>query len=309
MTEAIGKIQSDPNNYRINFLYYNRARDAMFDAVNELYKKGYENIYIPGYIGWSPKEGSGIFDPLESIDGLKRHYYWMTRELFVDKSSLEARLQDHSILLIVNYFGFRDPAVRELIETAHNRSCVVIEDNAHGFYTYFCNGRVGSDMTFFSLHKMFPFVKGGGLIVDNGNLDGLNDLKEPVDFNPFQYDYNAIARKRVSNHTMLLKIAEGYEPYFEPLRGSEFLENNVPQTFPILIQKGNRNIIYEIMNEAGYGVVSLYHTMIEELRTQDHSDAMWLSQRIMNLPIHQDVSEEHYDEMLAALAKACESTD
>lgn len=309
MAEKIGKIQKDLNCFKTDFRYYKRARDAMFDAVKELCESGFADIYIPGYIGWSPKEGSGIFDPLESIENLNRHYYRMSRELFIDISSLESQLADGSILLIVNYFGFRDPAIKRIIAIAHERGCIVIEDNAHGFYTYFCNGQIGSDLTFFSLHKMFPFTEGGGLIVENGDFDLVNSLKGKVDFNPFLYDYNAIARKRICNYKALLRLAKEYKPYYEPLRDEGFLKHNVPQTFPIIIKKGNRNKIYEIMNDQGYGVVSLYHTMVEELRTDAHTDAMWLSQRILNLPVHQDVKDEFYTTMLVALAKACESTD
>lgn len=308
MIEIIGKIQKDPNCFKIDLRYYKSARDAMFDVVQELYGSGFIDVYIPGYIGWSSKEGSGIFDPLKSIEGLNRHYYRMSRELLIDISSLESQMADSSILLIVNYFGFRDPDIKKIIDIAHERGCVVIEDNAHGFYTYFCNERIGSDVTFFSLHKMFPFTEGGGLIIENGEFDLRNSLKGKVDFDPFIYDYNAIARKRICNYKALSRLAKEYKPYFEPLRDEEFLKQNVPQTFPIVIKKGNRNEIYEIMNAQGYGVVSLYHTMVEELRTNAHSDAIWLSQRIMNLPVHQDVNNEFYEKMLVALAKACEST-
>ena len=30
MAEKIGKIQENPDNYKVSFLYYNRARDAMY---------------------------------------------------------------------------------------------------------------------------------------------------------------------------------------------------------------------------------------------------------------------------------------
>jgi dTDP-4-amino-4,6-dideoxygalactose transaminase len=79
------------------------------------------------------------------------------------------------------------------------------------------------------------------------------------------------------------------------------IEKNVPQTFPIIIKRGNRNKIYEIMNEQGYGVVSLYHTMIEELKIDQHADACWLSGKIMNLTVHQDCDSEEYPKMVEAL--------
>lgn len=309
MGEFIGKIQQNIDNFRINFLFYNRARDAMFDMVNELYKKNYKDIYIPGYIGWSPKEGSGIFDPLNAIQGLKRHYYRMTRKLSVDIDSLYQKIKDHSILLVVSYFGFRDEKIEEIIEYAHGKDCVVLEDNAHGFYTYFCRGSVGADAAFFSLHKMFPFVQGGGLVIENGEYSKLNNLREPVEFDPFSYNYNAIAETRIENYLYLQSFVDKCDDYFVPLKDIDDIDNNIPQTFPIVIKRGNRDKIYEIMNEAGYGVVSLYHTIVEELRTDEYRDALWLSKRILNLPIHQDVDKSMYKGMIDRLIRACYETN
>ena len=101
-------------------------RDAMFDVVSELCKMGYTDIFIPGYLGWSPKEGSGIFDPLEVIPNLCRHYYRMDRELCIDKDSVKEQLKERSIFLVVNYFGFRDPQIGEIMDFAHGNDCVVI---------------------------------------------------------------------------------------------------------------------------------------------------------------------------------------
>ena len=308
MNGKIGKIQSHPDAYKVNFLFYNRARDAMFDIVNELFSEGYRDIYIPGYIGWSPKEGSGIFDPLNAIEGLGRHYYQMTKDLTVNLESVREQLKEHSILLVVNYFGFRDPKIRELIEVARFKDCIVIEDNAHGFYTYFCNGSVGADITFFSLHKMLPFQQGGGLMIENNRAYSLHNLEETPAFNPFVYNYNEIAKIRLENYKALLELLEQYHDYFEPLRGIDYLNDNIPQTFPVVIKQGNRDKVYELMNDAGYGVVSLYHTMIEELQNNQHAHALWLSKRIMNLPVHQDVDRNFYGEMVETLKQSCIET-
>ncbi len=305
----IGKKQVESENYKIPFLYYNRARDAMADIVGRYYRQGYQKIYLPGYIGWSPKEGSGIFDPLNAIVGLERHYYRMTKKLHIDVEKLQRSLQRHSIVLLVNYFGFRDLRIDEIIEMVHRNDCVVIEDNAHGFFTYFCKGATQADATFFSLHKMFPFNTGGGLIVRDRDFEGLTGLKKANGSNPFIYDYNGIARKRVENYKLLLNLLVDQGKYFVPLRAKSELIDSIPQTFPILIRRGNRDKIYEIMNELGFGVVSLYHTLISELRNVEHEDALWLSQRIMNLPVHQDCDSNLYEKMVELLVDACEETE
>lgn len=307
----IEKIQNKTDAYRIHMFYYKRARDAMYDAVRQLLDKGYEDIFIPGYIGWSRREGSGIFDPLNSLSNLTRHYYKVNKELAIDIESLNDSLKQYSILLVVNYFGFRDKDIGEVLTLAKSKNCIVVEDNAHGFYTYFCNGSVGADVTFFSLHKMFPFNKGGGLLIENDDL-GLtvtSSIPEPVPFNPFVYHINEIAKIRKSNFINLIKLMDGNKDYFVPLRGIQDIENNVPQTFPIVIKKGDRNKIYEIMNASGFGVVSLYHTMIEELRNGNHEDACWLSEKVMNLPLHQDVNPDEYEEMIERLIRACEESE
>lgn len=303
----ISKIQNDVNNYKIHLVYYNRARDAMFDAVKQLVGKGYKKIYIPGYIGWSPKEGSGIFDPINSINDLSRYYYRITRELKVDIDYLNSIITEQSILLVVNYFGFRDENIADIISLAKEKNVIVIEDNAHGFYTYFCNDRVGSDLTFFSLHKMLPFNMGGALLLENNGIPIVPNYGciPSFEYNPFEYDIFGIARKRIANYLTLMELVKEKEDLFEPLKGVNLLSNNVPQTFPIVIKHGDRNHIYEIMNNAGYGVVSLYHTMIDELKNEVHKDALWLSSRIMNLPVHQDVDATEYVKMIELLSLSC----
>lgn len=306
----IEKIQRNLINYKIQMYYYQRARDAMFDAVQQLFDDGYTEIFIPGYIGWSPREGSGIFDPINRIEGLSRHYYRMTKDLAIDIEALERSLSKKSILLIVNYFGFRDRQIKAAIQIAKEKECIVIEDNAHGFFTFFCNGSVGADLTFFSLHKMFPFNEGGSLVLLNDNMS-VHPKQNLLNYNkliPFAYDINGIAKRRRENFSILMDLMEGNEDYFVPMKTIEDTMQNVPQTFPILIKRGSRDKIYEFMNARGYGVVSLYHTMIEELRNDEHSEACWLSKHIMNLPVHQDCDETEYASMIDTLREACNNT-
>jgi len=52
----------------------------------------------------------------------------MTKDLTIDIDALRNSLSKKSILLIVNYFGFRDREVKTAIQVAKEKECVVIED-------------------------------------------------------------------------------------------------------------------------------------------------------------------------------------
>ena len=75
----------------------------------------------------------------------------------------------------------------------------------------------------------------------------------------------------------------------------------MPQTLPVVIQQKNRNDLYFEMNSAGFGVVSLYHTLINIIGSQEFSESHSLASRIMNLPVHQDAEPEQLTAMVNKL--------
>ena len=206
-------------------------------------------IFLPGYIGWSPKEGSGIFDPINKLEGLSVQYYKMKSDLSIDTDDLSnriKRIEDGKFaVLVVNYFGFVDIRIKEVAEIVKKYSGWFIEDNAHGFFTYQYTEENYSDATFFSLHKMFPFKSGGSLIVKNKEL---SDFKysgcsiSETEYNPWKYDVRKIARIRRENYIVLESIIqkEDVAEYFTPLK-KNLMTGNIPQTFPIRINKGDRD--------------------------------------------------------------------
>lgn len=294
--------------------YYENARGAMFDLLQAMYNEGLINkVLLPGYIGWSPREGSGIFDPINSIMGLSRQYYKMKENLNIDKEDLFEKASDSkTVVLVVNYFGFRDENISEIICRLKERGVWIIEDNAHGMYTYFKYGRIGADATFFSLHKMLPFENGGALLLFSDELKRLALSKENHDYSDmYDYDFGEIARKRTDNYLILDQMIrdEKYNDVFTPLKEETAIRAAVPQTYPVLIRKGNRDKIYELMNNDGFGVVSLYHTLIPELQENEFEKSKKVSKCILNLPVHQDVDPGYYNMLLEKLVAACEITD
>ena len=310
----IEKKQINSKHFLTKQYYYNTAREGMNEFSKQLKAHNLiDKILLPGYIGISPKEGSGIFDSVKTIDGIQIEYYRMDRELNIVLSDLRKKIADgRSLVILVNYFGFRDVNFNEVCRSIKEKSGYILEDNAHGLFTYYRYPNYYADATIFSLHKMFPFSKGGCLCIRNLLFDGFEytgkDLPDHS-LNPFLYDFNLISEARSRNYRNLYGILRAYgDEHFTFLRGLERLESAVPQTFPIVLKNANRDRIYEIMNEKGYGVVSLYHTLIDPLQSSENEDTVWLSKHIINLPVHQDVNIEEYPELVETLIQACRNS-
>lgn len=305
-------------NFRRREYFYESAREGMLDLFHNMVSEGMiDSILLPAYIGWSPKEGSGIFDPLKDLAGVDLQFYKMTPDLSIDVDDLRNRMAVLGArtfaVLVVNYFGFMDARIHEVACAIREHSGWIVEDSAHGFFTYEHPEESFSDATFFSLHKMFPFKRGGSLVVHSEPLRALTyhgQYPAPAEYNPWQYDVPGIARARCENYRKLESIigATGVSEFFVPLKPGGLPEGNVPQTFPIRIITGDRDAIYRLMNESGYGVVSLYHTLIEPLRHPDYGASGGLSRCIMNLPVHQDVDSERYVDMVKLLVELCKVT-
>lgn len=299
---------------RDELIYYESARNAMSALLQAMVNRGLINeVLLPGYIGWSPREGSGIFDPINSIAGLNRQYYKMKEDLSIDQEDLFTKASNSkTVVLLVNYFGFRDENICEIVRRLKLGGVRIIEDNAHGMYTYFRHGRIGADATFFSLHKMLPFERGGALLLINDDLKKMAiPHQQGVNYSAmYDYDFGEIARKRTDNYLILDRMIRDkkYEDFFVPLKQDAAIKNAVPQSYPVLIKSGNRDKIYEIMNSAGFGVVSLYHTLIPELQTDEFEESRKVSKYILNLPVHQDVEPKYYGMLLERLTVACVET-
>lgn len=312
----IEKTAIEKSNYIRNDYYYNSARESMFDLFNNMLTNGMiTTVFLPGYIGWSPKEGSGIFDPINNLEGISVQYYKMSSDLDINCDDLFAKIKklesNKFAVLIVNYFGFIDARIKDLADEVKKYSGWLVEDNAHGFFTYQLTEKTYSDATFFSLHKMFPFENGGSLLIHNKLLADFKFNGNSVsEYNPWKYDIRKIAQVRRKNYKTLENIInkKSVAEYFIPLKPNGLLKGIVPQTFPIRIIKGDRNKIYELMNESGYGVVSLYHTLIKPLQLTEYQTSLDLSRCIMNLPVHQDVDADYYDEMIQLLIELCKQT-
>ena len=216
---------------------------------------------------------------------------------------------DFDLVLVIHYFGRTEPHLAEIAAASHKAGAILVEDLAHGFFSMHSGaqaGRYGS-VNLFSLHKMFPTPNFSGGMVTYRDL---SLLREQMSSRPelatfiLDFDWFSISRARRKNFETLSRSLDAL-----PENGSHFelmwpaLDgNDVPQTLPVRIKNGRRDAIYHQMNEQGFGMVSLYHTLAHEVRSFRQS--VDLSQSIINFPVHQDVQETELQPMADAFRRA-----
>jgi dTDP-4-amino-4,6-dideoxygalactose transaminase len=298
----ITKIAVKTENFRRKWTYTNSARDAWSDIILK-YKKVQPqgSILLPAYIGWSPIEGSGIFDSVNN-SGLNYSFYELNQFLEIDFEIFKKRvLADTSqLVLLVHYFGFPDKKYNEIVSWLKQNNVSFVEDCAHAWLTDLIGGKCGraGSYSFYSLHKILPVV-GGGLLVDN-NPDNTDEIITP--YYNISFDLYSIYKKRIFNFKYLTHLLKELENEFTFLH-EEIQEGICPQTLPVIVNNFNRDLLYHEMNKAGFGMVSLYHTMIKELNEVSCEAVYSLSKKIINFPIHQDISIKDMNEMILCLKK------
>jgi dTDP-4-amino-4,6-dideoxygalactose transaminase len=282
--------------------YKNSARDAWSEIIEKFkvtHPKG--KILLPAYIGWSANEGSGIFDSVVK-SGVEFEFYGLGMRLEIDFEDLKSKIEknENPLVLLVHYFGFMDPNYVKIATLLQDNNVFFVEDCAHAWLTDLIGGVCGKrgNFSFYSLHKLIP-VATGGIMVDNVPTENYKDAINP--YYELNYDLYTIYSKRRANYVYLLKLlidVKGIEVIYKVLE-----EGICPQTLPVIVESYDRTTLYNKMNEAGFGMVSLYHTMISILDNSPFEAPHKLAPRIINFPIHQDVELTDIDDMVAELKK------
>lgn len=161
-------LNAEANRKRL--LFYDSAREAFKEILKEHKKKENITLLLPGYIGYSPREGSGIYDPVIET-GISHAFYKVDADLKINLKSLEdsfKRISGKKMVLLVHYFGYPDLHIDEVVKVCRKYSVGIIEDAAHALYTDFVDHACGvyGDYVIYSLHKMLPLEKGGMLKIN-----------------------------------------------------------------------------------------------------------------------------------------------
>ncbi len=292
---TITKKQELVDNYKIYSYYFDSARESFEYILTHNLKC--KTILLPAYIGYSINEGSGIFDPVKNANS-KYKFYNLDINMNINLNSIYSLIDTNpnSILLLVHYYGFIDQNIDEIKQYAKKNQVTLIEDCAHAYFTFFNNFNMDSDYYIFSLHKMFPYAN-GGLLISKKELS----LNLNTKYNLFEYNLYEISQKRILNYNYLKDKLNNISDIGIL---HNVLNNNIPQTFPLLITSERlRDKLYFTLNDKGFGAVSLYHQLINEIDLIHYENEFFLSSHILNLPIHQDVTFSSIDEMANLINK------
>ncbi|MGI9651857.1 DegT/DnrJ/EryC1/StrS family aminotransferase [Chryseobacterium sp. RLHN22] len=298
---GITKIAENKKNAQRTWQYTNSAREAWSNIIEE-YKKLYPNakVLLPSYIGWSANEGSGIFDSVKNA-GVDFEFYSLDKYLNIDISDLKDKVNsnENCLVLLVHYFGFTDNKYAEIVQWLDQEKICYIEDCAHAWLTDLVGGKCGRNgkYAFYSLHKILPLSK-GGLLVSNQTEETVESLNPFVSLN---YDLLTIYNKRRDNYQYLAKKIEDFDNI--EILYKELKDGICPQTLPVILNGIDRDALYHKMNELGFGMVSLYHTMIQELHNYNAEACSVTHKKIINFPIHQDVNHNDLDDLIENLKK------
>lgn len=297
----IPKSAIDPENGLRQARFFPSARRAWGACLRGLKPR---RVLLPAYIGYTDREGSGVFDPVTELD-LQFSFYPLGRELLVDPDVVAgclSREPDIDVVLLIHYFGWPGGNVSAIRSVCDSAGAMLIEDCAHAFHWGQAEPSLGitGDFAFFSIHKYLASQTGGLLhAVAQDYPAEMEPVGEQIDSKVLELlaraDLHAIAMKRRDNLVRALDglaILEGVRP----LRADIPL---APQSLPIWVDGENmREKLYFYLMERGVPTTALYYRLHQSLEREQFPESFEVSDHILNLPIHQDMSAEKIDRML-----------
>lgn len=270
--------------------------DSCRDAIKQILTSGSspKRILIPAYVGLSLEEGSGILDPIQESNTVFQ-FYDLDSHLDPDLASLRLMMAAFAPthILLVNYFGFLTSNRGEVFELLSTHSVLIIEDFAHLIEPLNAFRQIPrlADFEVVSLHKTIGSGAGGGaLLCRSAN----NDFVDTISLESLRHfaksDLIYISKARWRNYEYLRANinslnCECIKPFF-----SDGRKPVSPLNFPVRLRSLEmRHKLYQDLVAAGVFPTALYHRLVDELNSDKFFTSLDISQRILNLPTHQDV--------------------
>lgn len=279
-------------------LYFtSEARMAWAHLLQSLKLESLQTVLLPAYIGYTEREGSGVFDPIEWT-GVGYEFYKVGSTLEADMDDF-ARLVGSGtvkVALVIHYFGFCQNDIAQMAEICKQHSVLLVEDCAHAFQLTLPQERLGNngDFSFYSLHKYLA-TKSGGVLRNNNTSIELPPIPEEgriavsVLEQFIKTDKPAVAARRRANYKL-------YEDYLQDVSGIEIMyelrDHDVPHNFPLTVKNGLRERLYFYLIEKGIVTIALYYRLIDQIKEDSFPVSFQVSGSILNLPVHQDTTED-----------------
>lgn len=281
-------------------VYTASARAAMIHILSVKQAQSSKGILLPSYIGLSKIEGSGVFDPVLKTK-IPYEFYELNHQLSIDLSLLEEKLKtgNFQLFFLIHYFGCPQSDPKEIVQLCHRYNVLVIEDCAHSLFGSIGGELLGNfgDYSIFSIHKSTSSKDGGFYLDNRGDLPNLHsnsDLsisKKSLEIYS-NTDIVSASNRRLRNYLHVSKWVsetDGLKLFF-----NEIPEGSVPLNCPIIVNNDKRRILYERLVKKNILPTALYHTLIPQIRKDDFPISYEVSDSILNLPTHQDITDEMY---------------
>lgn len=304
----ITKEANNKTNYIKNRKYFNSARNAFQFLLENIIENG-DVILMPEYIGQSPREGSGVFDPIRKTKTSYK-FYALDEQLQADINDIKNKIMNNNVkaLLLIHYFGFPQREILKIKKICEENNVILIEDCAHTMTSRIDEQQLGSlgDFSFYSIHKLLPCENGGILQINNekiGLKQQTTNFISNEDLNiMLNADLSNISHKRINNYNYYKKIYNKSSYIYEPMY-KELANDEVPLNFPVLIKNISREKLYFELINRNILTVALYYQLIDELEEDKHKKAFYTSKHILNLPVHQDIEFDDIDLIINELDK------
>lgn len=273
------------------------ARQAWEIILKSYALQGVGDVLLPAYIGYTDREGSGVFDPVRNA-GLGYRFYAVDDQLAISVEDLKEQLERGGVgvLLIVHWFGFPHVNLDEIRAVCDTFSILLVEDCAHvlgplvGDRVLGCYG----DAAFYSFHKTFGGDRGGILVWNNQDSMHLS-MAENFSFSSdlltkiFMTDFRAVAKHRRDLYELFvqgLNDIEGVQVMYPDVGPY------IPHSCPVKVLNGNREKLYFALAAKGVVLTSLYYRLIHEIDPVLYPAGHAVAKAILNFPVHQAVPRE-----------------
>jgi len=288
-------------------VYTRSARAALRHILRARLIHDPRGILLPAYVGLSPKEGSGVLDPVKEA-GASFDFYEVSERLVPDLEDLERKLATgrFQLALLIHYFGCPQIDAGDFVRRCRRHHVQVVEDCAHTLLGGLGGERLGAKGAFaiFSIHKS-TWLPEGGFFYDHHDQLSRTSLadREALDrpsleaFSRLDLVSAAQRRRRLYDlvASWVLELP-GLELFFPKVPA-----NAVPLNCPVIVANGKREPLYFQLIERGIQPTALYHTLIPELGADRYPKAHQIARNILNLPTHPDILDAHLDAYRGAL--------